>query len=195
MKIYLVRHGETQWNVESRMQGHEDIPLNENGLDQAEACGRVFESIKAKRIVTSPLKRASKTAEIIGEHMHIQDTELEPLLIERDFGIYSGNKYVKGDSYRDSNGTDKMESLEALFTRMKKFLEKYKLSQDVVVVSHGASINAMLSVISKNEVGLGKTWLKNACISVAEHNHGTWNLLCYNLTAEEFKEFMDDYET
>jgi broad specificity phosphatase PhoE len=162
MAIFLVRHGETDWNREMRMQGREDIPLNDSGIWQAKNCGKAFDKIKIDKIISSPLSRAKLTAEIIGEHQEIKDILIDPDLIERDFGIYSGNTYVQGDSYRNSNGTDGMETLEDLFERMEQVVKKYINQGNVILVSHGASINAALSVFSKGEIGLGKTWLKNS---------------------------------
>ena len=63
--IYMVRHGETEWNAAHRMQGWSDIPLNEKGREQASFAARKFESIPLDAIYTSPLKRAADTAEII----------------------------------------------------------------------------------------------------------------------------------
>ena len=63
MDIYIVRHGETQWNKEEVFRGRKDIPLNETGRRQAEHAGAYFRGIPVKRIISSPLARAVETAE------------------------------------------------------------------------------------------------------------------------------------
>ena len=65
MKIYLIRHGETDWNLEQRLQGAMDIPLNENGIELARETARGLRDVPFDVIYTSPLRRARQTAEII----------------------------------------------------------------------------------------------------------------------------------
>ena len=69
MKIYLARHGETDWNSEKRFQGHRDIPMNETGIRQMEELARRIrdKGITFTGIISSPLKRARKSAEMIAE--------------------------------------------------------------------------------------------------------------------------------
>ena len=64
MKIYLIRHGETDWNHELRFQGREDIPLNKAGIGQAEACGAALADAGLQAVYASPLKRAELTGKI-----------------------------------------------------------------------------------------------------------------------------------
>lgn len=65
MKLYLIRHGETDWNVQGRMQGQTDIALNQNGIDLAKVTAQGMADISFDLCITSPLKRARQTAEII----------------------------------------------------------------------------------------------------------------------------------
>ena len=65
MKLYIIRHGETDWNVKRRFQGHSDIPLNEEGRRLAYLTAEALKEVPFTRIYTSPLKRASETAAII----------------------------------------------------------------------------------------------------------------------------------
>ena len=67
MNIYIVRHGETLWNKEEVFRGRKDIPLNDNGMRQAERAGAYFAGQPIGRIVSSPLARARQTAEAIGK--------------------------------------------------------------------------------------------------------------------------------
>ena len=91
MRIYLIRHGETDWNLEGKLQGREDIPLNDNGIQQAIICGQAFKGRKIKAILTSPLIRAKRTAEIIAEMSGIKKVIVEDGLIKMIFHIYIKN--------------------------------------------------------------------------------------------------------
>jgi probable phosphoglycerate mutase len=92
--IYLVRHGETVFNRERRLQGHVDSPLTELGLAQAAAVGRRLKDLVGNepgwRLLSSPLGRARKTAGIIAEALGIAENEIEPRLIEVSWGAWDG---------------------------------------------------------------------------------------------------------
>ena len=87
--FYFLRHGQTAWNVEGRFQGHSDIPLNEVGLAQAHDAAKILARCPIDLIVTSPLMRARRTAEIVSAQLG------KPLLFdddlkERRFGAFEG---------------------------------------------------------------------------------------------------------
>src|SRR5437763_3202677 len=95
--ILLVRHGETEWNLERRIQGRLDSPLTERGVAQAHAIGRLvanFPDALSVRIVASPLGRARRTAEIICEHV-VPELELviDDRLREISVGAWDGLTY------------------------------------------------------------------------------------------------------
>jgi broad specificity phosphatase PhoE len=87
--FYGLRHGATNWNREGRFQGRTDNPLNEDGLEQARAAADTLRGIGISRIVSSPLVRALKTAEIIGAAIAVP-VEVDPGIIEFDFGSFEG---------------------------------------------------------------------------------------------------------
>src|ERR1700737_3802016 len=91
-EILLIRHGETDWNVEKRLQGHIDIALNAEGKRQATALGRVLLDEPLDAIIASDLQRAAQTAQAIaaprGMAVHI-----EPALRERSYGALEGLRY------------------------------------------------------------------------------------------------------
>lgn len=89
MRLYIVRHGQTSWNVEGRAQGHTDIPLDDTGLGQARAVGEAFRGIELDRILSSDLLRASQTAEAIGA-VTGAPLETRKELRERGFGEWEG---------------------------------------------------------------------------------------------------------
>jgi broad specificity phosphatase PhoE len=87
--FWFLRHGETDWNRENRTQGSTDIPLNDTGLAQAREAAALLPGRGITRIVTSPLQRAHRTAEIVGEVLHLP-VELRPDLREASFGAHEG---------------------------------------------------------------------------------------------------------
>lgn len=193
MRIYLIRHGETDWNLEGRLQGREDIPLNDTGILQADACGQAFSGMNIGAIITSPLLRAVKTAGIIAGYAGVKEIIIDERLIERDYGKLSGLTY-DNRKYFDTFGIDTgLEPLEDLKKRVmdciKSRAESMPHTHDIIMVFHGGAINSAISVLTKGEAGSGKTRLKNACISIIFHDEGNLKLDSYNLSAEEFMEY------
>jgi probable phosphoglycerate mutase len=87
--VYITRHGQTDWNIEKRFQGHFDIPLNETGKKQAAELSLILKNKNIKSIYTSPKTRAVETAEIIN-HMIKSNVEVVPELREITHGIFDG---------------------------------------------------------------------------------------------------------
>lgn len=94
----FLRHGQTDWNTESRIQGHTDTPLNDNGLAQARAAAERLRHEPIGRIVASPLMRALKTAAIVAEHLQVP-LHVDSGLMERHFGSFEGR--VLGEIKRE----------------------------------------------------------------------------------------------
>lgn len=158
MKLYLVRHGQTDWNVRMVAQGRTDIPLNANGIAQAEALRDKTQGKTFDVCYSSPLVRAKKTAEIIvGDKCKIKTDEL---LIERSFGKYEGttppDDWLKYWQFGYHDDGMEMEPLETVFARSKEFLEKLRKSHapdaEILVVGHGG----MLKTMHFNIVGYDK---------------------------------------
>ena len=89
MRLCLVRHGETAWNAEQRMQGHKDLPLSPEGLEQAEQAARLFIEQAADALYSSDLQRAYQTAKPIAAALDLEITCL-PALRERNYGRCEG---------------------------------------------------------------------------------------------------------
>lgn len=144
MKLLLTRHGQTDWNVELKIQGMTDIELNETGIKQAEKTREKLKNEKIDVIIASPLKRARKTAEIIAEGRDIPliiDKEIQ----ERKFGEFEGKTPEEFDfdeiwNYKLNKQYKEAESTGDVFERIQRFLgkikEKYK-DKTVLVVTHG----------------------------------------------------------
>lgn len=91
MTIFIVRHGETDWNVQKKVQGKTDIELNKRGIEQAQIISQKLKNETIDMIISSPLKRTKQTAEIIAK---VIDCPIfyEEGLIERSFGDFEGWK-------------------------------------------------------------------------------------------------------
>lgn len=194
MTILLIRHGQTNWNLESKLQGREDIPLNDTGRAQAKACAKYLSDQAWHTIYTSPLSRAKETAQIIAEELHHPPIITEPLLIEREFGTCSGMTWndlkAHYPLYPDET-PEGMEPFQVLCLRMEQALRtcitKSK-GNNIILISHGGSINALLYHLSSGTIGTGITYLKNTCISRLDFDPIKNQLLIceYNLSGEEY---------
>lgn len=152
--IYLVRHGQTDWNAAQRLQGQEDIPLNETGRIQAARNGKVLKdlisSLDAFDFVASPLKRTRETVEIIRGAMGLpkEDYRTEDLLMEINFGDWQGSTWDElraarpneisarfNDSWNTVAPGNGGESYAMLSVRAISWLGT--VTRDTVAVTHG----------------------------------------------------------
>lgn len=177
--ICLVRHGETDWNASGRLQGATDIPLNKMGVQQAKKCGEFLKTSNWDVIITSPLKRAKRTAEIIHKNLiNVPLIEMDDFS-ERCFGDAEGMTLAERQiTYPNRNypNQEEMDSFNnRIMTGIKKVNQNYSNGK-VLLVAHGAVINSLLSTLSKGEVGSGKTKLINACISNIQFQEEQWNV-------------------
>lgn len=172
MRIFLARHGETDWNVERRIQGSTDIPLNENGIRQAYSLSsyldRLFhaEGGFLSSIFTSPLMRAKETAEIVGRRLGVE-VETVPGLEEMNFGICEGKTWIESKSlypkeleeweqnkrYRRISGGESYQdvlnrffSAYSLIKKKRSALEADAQKGDILIITHGAVIMLLLSL-------------------------------------------------
>ena len=163
MNLYIVRHGETDWNTEKRIQGQTDIELNENGVRLAELTSEGLKDVEYDYIFSSPLKRAYKTAEIIrGE----RTTEIvrDDRLKEMFFGEYEGTTKAERPAdccittlFKDPGNyvaEGGAESLENLTERAAAFLEEHIFPVEAtnpdaqnLLIGHGALNKALMSCL------------------------------------------------
>lgn len=143
MKIFLVRHGQTNWNIENRLQGCVDIPLNKKGIEQAKILAENIKTLKVDKIISSPLSRALDTAKIINEKLQVSLITNEAL-IERSFGVLEG---VKGNDYDidlfwnvEKNYKYKdIEPIQEFLKRIYKYLNKLvdeNPNSNILLVTH-----------------------------------------------------------
>lgn len=160
-KVYFVRHGETEWNADKRVQGSGDSPLTEKGISQAEQLAEKLKNHKFDLIVSSPLPRARKTAEIIAEKLDISEIKINSNIAERDFGVLEGKKdeesiksypeyWDKDGHFIDNSKVKDGELLDDFFQRVKKGLEELKnlaQTKNIIVVTHKNTLKAIASYI------------------------------------------------
>lgn len=185
--ICIVRHGETDWNSSGRLQGSEDIELNNLGREQAIQIARYFETEPWDVVVSSPLKRAFETAQIIASRIEIPTVHVVVEIIERSYGSASG-LLPEERRHRFPTGIPDQEDFEHL--RERAMIGLTKIANDftgkrIIVVSHGGLTNSILYTLSDGEFGSFKTRLKNGCINKLELKNNQWSVEFYNKTIEE----------
>lgn len=165
--LYIVRHGETNWNFKKLIQGQEDIPLNELGVKQALEVSNKLKDISIDLIVCSPLIRARKTAEIINDR-NIPVIYKDDLM-ERNFGNIGGKSIDVFDNYdfwnyEKNESSENVESIQDFFKRIYKVLDEIKLKykdKDVLIVAHAGVGRIIDCYFNGLEKGLNKELLNN----------------------------------
>lgn len=150
MIIYLVRHGQTDWNALEKVQGTTDIPLNATGLAQAERARELMKDIPIDVIYSSPLIRAYRTAEIINEYHHAPIIT-EPRIRERNYGIYEAAKYdaypgVEFWDYALNKRFKGAETVREVFERVYRCLDDIRRDnpgKSVMLAMHGGAARAV----------------------------------------------------
>lgn len=167
--IYLIRHGQTSWNAERRIQGITETSLNETGREQARKIGQDFSDLCIGAIYTSPLKRAKETAEIIGT-FHGCGIFVDPMLYEGKFGELEGitvpefhEKYARDIQSRHNLSreermhhkyTSGAESIHEVVERVIPSLNRIArdhIGENIIVVTHGFVIRSLLMVIAGHD--------------------------------------------
>ncbi|MEY3224829.1 MAG: hypothetical protein RL565_1019 [Pseudomonadota bacterium] len=163
-KLCLIRHGETSWNAERRLQGHTDIPLNAKGMLQARQMAQALKDIKLTFDVlyTSDLKRAADTANAVVELFGV-DAQVDSELRERHFGALQGlsigeaplkrpdiwQAHTARDLEHDLEGG---ESIQKFALRVQNALDKIQArhtGRTILIVSHGGTLDMMYRIASR----------------------------------------------
>ena len=154
-QLYLVRHGETDWNVQRRIQGSTDIPLNDNGRRQAKRTARLLAAGAWDAVVSSPLSRAYETATIITTELGLRPPVLLPAVVERRYGEAEGlDFYDVEERFPDGVEVPGRESPATVVARVLPALTTLALerpAQRIIVVTHGGVIRAMLNAVVPEE--------------------------------------------
>ena len=136
--LLLVRHGETDWNADGRLQGHTDRPLSDFGRRQAQQLADELDGERLEAIYSSDLSRARETAEVVGERLGLS-VELDPDLREKDWGNWEGLTAVERDRV-EFVGESTEAHQERMLRALRRISERHPGDGTVLVVTHGGSM-------------------------------------------------------
>lgn len=195
MRLILVRHGETPWNVTLQYQGQGQVPLNERGREQARRAADRVARYGVTALYSSDLARAWESAELIGAVIGRTPVAM-PQLREIDVGQWEGltpeELYRRFPDHmaeyrRDPARTVRLggESYAQLQTRaleaLNQIQEQHKPDEVIVAVSHGGTIRALLChVIGLDLAHFGRMWLDNGSLTELRLGRNGWRLLRFN---------------
>lgn len=195
-RIVLWRHGQTNWNIENRFQGHSDIPLNEVGFAQAERAAPLLLSLKPDKIVSSDLIRAQQTAAALAKVSNLE-VQIDPGLRETNGGKWEGKTGAENravdferfvtwldgdDAPAGETGERRSEIAQRAVTAIERALSP-EIST-LIVVTHGGTarciLGKMLEMPMKQWSAIGG--LSNAAWSILEsgHHRSGWVLVEHN---------------
>lgn len=201
-RIIAVRHGETSWNVDARIQGQTDIGLNDTGRWQARRVGLALAGEAISAIYTSDLGRAHQTACSIAE---VAGAPVTPHtgLRERCFGLFEGRTFdeihrewpqhahdwrKRIPDWQPPEGGESLLQLRARVTHTLETLAGRHLGQQIVVVAHGGVLDAIYRVATGQEVNAPRTWeLPNGAI-----NRLLWTPQGFTLVGWSDTQHLDD---
>lgn len=203
-RLYVTRHGETEWNVQKRMQGRKNSPLTERGMEQARKLGERMQSLNLDVIYSSPSERAVRTAELIRGNRDIAITQDEHFY-EIHMGTWEGMTseeikeqypdrfdlfWTKPHLYETDSGETFEAAQERVLEGLFEVLKKHE-GQDILVVGHAVVSKLILGYFEGREIA--KIWddpfMHSASLSLIEIENGTGEILLYADTAH-FKEMM-----
>ena len=178
-KIYLVRHGTTEYGVKGYTTGHKDIPLNEIGREQAQSTAEYLIDKGITKIFSSSLSRASETAKIISLKLDLPVKEYDELM-EQTAGNLDGVPFTKfydtlkkvGDFEQMIVQAEGEPSIEFKRRVWGKFLEIIQSNDDhenILIVTHGGVCRLILLTILESNLGAG-FYQGNCCINIIEYD-------------------------
>ena len=194
MKIILIRHGETQWNALGKLQGREDVPLNETGRQQARNAGKALAqypfSGPGPEIISSPLQRAVETARLVAEQLPwTTSVHTSDVLLERDYGRGAGLTREERAALYPADEFPGLEDRELAQQRIVdgiRMLAERTRGRDLVLVSHGEICHIFLAYLRGESTRTGRSALQNASINVLSYEgEGKFEIEYYNHSAAE----------
>ncbi len=193
LRLILVRHGQTDANLNRLIQGQSDGPLNATGREQAEALGRHLQGIHMDHIIASSLRRAYDTACAIARH-HQLDVFRSPSIVEWNCGALDGlpadefkeEMRVSGlplSQFRPMGGETLTEVRQRAGIFINEVLEQYD-QRTVLICSHGDFMRVLVSLMRGITVEeASRIHFDNASYSVADHDDGKWEVTALNQPA------------
>ena len=153
--FYMIRHGQTDWNREKRLQGRQNTPMNDFGVAQIKELSEKIatKNLRVDYFLSSPLKRAKDSALIIAEGIgYGGEIIFDRDITERDFGLLEGTVWNPDINVNDPKY--KCEPPDVLCERARKAIEKYNFPEgsNVLIVAHGAILSAIRNVLSNGTI-------------------------------------------
>ena len=181
MLLYLVRHGETDWNRQRRIQGTTDIPLNATGRDQAARTGALLATRDWDAVVASPLSRAVETASIIAAEVGLPAPTTDDRLVERNYGEAEGLDFEELQRlFPDDTpvpGREKRSAVAARAIEALMDIARRHPDEAVIVVSHGGLIRSVLRVVDPDgEHGM----ITNGSVHSFRYDDGALSLIAFD---------------
>lgn len=185
MHVWLIRHGESEWNASGQIQGHSQVGLSQLGHLQAQHLALSLQSAGIQRIVSSDLQRARQTAEYLGQETGI-DVEPTEILRERNMGVYEGGpveayrtdlhqhreRYGLESGYDIPSGESHEKILERA-TKVKNLLD----GRNTALVSHGGFLSLLTTILLNEPFARSVQYqLKNTSYHLLEFNEGEFTL-------------------
>ena len=178
-RIIAIRHGETAWNVDTRIQGQLDIPLNDNGRWQASQLSRALAGETISTVYASDLLRANQTACAVADAFGLEVVN-DAGLRERGFGIFEGRTFAEIDAtwpdqarlWRKRDPQFEPEGGESLLRFRDRVVETANrlaarhVGEQIVMVGHGGVMDVLYRAATRQELQAARTWdLSNATIN------------------------------
>lgn len=201
-RIIAVRHGETSWNVDARIQGQTDVGLNDTGRWQAQRVSKALAGESISAVYSSDLERAHETAQSIAQVAGIAVIPHEGLR-ERSFGMFEGKTFdeihrawpdqaqnwrKRIPEWQPPEGGESLLELRARVTRTLEELASRHPGQQIVVVAHGGVLDALYRVATGQAVDSPRTWeLPNGAI-----NRLLWSPQGFTLVGWSDTNHLDD---
>ncbi|MBX3611157.1 MAG: histidine phosphatase family protein [Hydrogenophaga sp.] len=170
-RILAVRHGETTWNRDTRIQGHTDIDLNDHGRWQASRLGQALRDESVAAIYSSDLRRARDTAQAVADH-HSLPVHAEIGLRERGFGRFEGHTWDELElrypaetlawrkrmpDFAPPGGETLLQLRERVVATVIGLAERH-LGEQILVVAHGGVLDVLYRAATRLELQAPRTW-------------------------------------
>lgn len=193
MDIYIIRHGETNWNVEGIIQGQSNSSLTEKGIEQAKLTAEKLKTVPFKAIYSSDLERAMNTAEIICEHHKNSTIVKDERLRERKFGDLEGighedfktrhpeiyaNFRSNDPAYRIPGGESRNDLAKRSIDFFNDIISQHADDDTILAVTHGGVVNMFVRYIIGIDYGAKRKYsLLNAAINIVSFKNNDWRLI------------------
>ena len=180
----LLRHGQTDWNIDFRLQGVTDIPLNEVGRQQAQDAARQITPGDWDLLLTSPLSRAFDTAQSVVREAGFQEHHLvvDSRLLERSFGEAEGmlhSEWRERFAGQDAPGSESKAEFRERCQRLLDAFAAEFAGKRILAVSHGALIRELIHIASAGELPRPGERLGNASLNTLVYSGGSWTVADY----------------